>query len=131
MPAVLESCEAAAGLSLGEYTALVFAGALSFRDGLQLVQRRGEAMQAAADASRAAWSASWAGAATVEELCQAAAARRHHRRSRIFLCPGNIVVSGSIEAIMETRSWREAAGRQDGSPGGGRGVSHAADEAGR
>ena len=44
----IDRCEAAAGLSLGEYTALVFAGALSFRDGLKVVQRRGEAMQAAA-----------------------------------------------------------------------------------
>ena len=40
---------ASAGLSLGEYTALTFAGSLSFEDGLRLVQRRGEAMQAAAD----------------------------------------------------------------------------------
>src|SRR6266849_950744 len=47
----LEACKAAAGLSLGEYTALVFAGALSFADGLGAVQRRGEAMQAAADAT--------------------------------------------------------------------------------
>lgn len=47
----LEHCTAAAGLSLGEYTALVFAGAMSFRAGLRVVQRRGEAMQAAADAT--------------------------------------------------------------------------------
>ena len=44
-------CVATAGLSLGEYTALVFAGALRFADGLRLVQQRGEAMQAAADAT--------------------------------------------------------------------------------
>ena len=44
------SCEAAAGLSLGEYTALVFAGVLDFDDGLRLVQLRGAAMQDAADA---------------------------------------------------------------------------------
>src|SRR5262249_2738232 len=49
-PDVLTQCRAAAGLSLGEYTALVFAGALTFPDGLGVVQRRGEAMQAAADA---------------------------------------------------------------------------------
>ena len=41
----------AAGLSLGEYTALVFAGAMSFEEGLRVVQRRGEAMQQAADAN--------------------------------------------------------------------------------
>src|SRR5712691_11141387 len=49
-PEVVNRCEAAAGLSLGEYTALVFAGAMNFSDGLKVVQRRGEAMQAAADA---------------------------------------------------------------------------------
>src|SRR5437588_9054639 len=44
-------CVAAAGLSLGEYTALTFAGALSFADGLRLVKLRGEAMQEASDAA--------------------------------------------------------------------------------
>jgi len=50
-PDVVLSCEAAAGLSLGEYTALVFAGAMEFEDGLRLVQQRGAAMQEAADAT--------------------------------------------------------------------------------
>src|SRR3990172_8427741 len=48
-PEVVLACEMTAGLSLGEYTALVFAGALTFEDGLRVVQRRGEAMQEAAD----------------------------------------------------------------------------------
>jgi [acyl-carrier-protein] S-malonyltransferase len=48
-PQALDECVAAAGLSLGEFTALTFAGALTFAEGLRLVQRRGEAMQAAAD----------------------------------------------------------------------------------
>ena len=42
---------ATAGLSLGEYTALVYAGAMAFEDGLKVVQARGRAMQAAAEAS--------------------------------------------------------------------------------
>ncbi|HEV3003088.1 MAG TPA: acyltransferase domain-containing protein, partial [Pirellulales bacterium] len=50
-PQVVDECRAAAGLSLGEYTALVFAGALDFEAGLKLVQVRGRAMQQAADAS--------------------------------------------------------------------------------
>src|SRR5262249_10272009 len=50
-PDVVGACAAAAGLSLGEYTALVFAGAMSFRAGLDVVQKRGEAMQAAANAT--------------------------------------------------------------------------------
>ena len=50
-PDVVESVSAVAGLSLGEYTAIAFAGGVSFEDGLRLVQKRGEAMQAAADAT--------------------------------------------------------------------------------
>ena len=50
-PAAVENCSAAAGLSLGEYTALAFAGAMTFEEGLRLVQKRGEAMQASVDAS--------------------------------------------------------------------------------
>src|SRR5438067_6388066 len=50
-PGAVAGCAGAAGLSLGEYTALAFADVLSFRDGLHLVKRRGAAMQAAADAS--------------------------------------------------------------------------------
>ena len=48
-PDVVLACEMTAGLSLGEYTALVFAGAMSFEDGLRVVQQRGQAMQQAAD----------------------------------------------------------------------------------
>ena len=50
-PDVVSACSMSAGLSLGEYTALVFAGALTFEDGLRVVQRRAEAMQAASDAT--------------------------------------------------------------------------------
>ncbi len=42
---IIDSCNGAAGLSLGEYTALCFAGAISFEDGLKIVKARGEAMQ--------------------------------------------------------------------------------------
>ncbi len=48
-PETVEACAAAAGLSLGEYTAIVFAGAMEFEDGLKLVQQRGQAMQDASD----------------------------------------------------------------------------------
>jgi len=48
-PTVLDGCGCAAGLSLGEYTALAFAGALDFEDGLRVVRERGLAMQAAAE----------------------------------------------------------------------------------
>jgi len=48
---MIDACTATAGLSLGEYTALVFAGALSFEDALQVAKVRGEAMQAASSKS--------------------------------------------------------------------------------
>jgi [acyl-carrier-protein] S-malonyltransferase len=47
-PEVIADCAGAAGLSLGEYTALVFAGALEFEAALKVVRKRGQAMQAAA-----------------------------------------------------------------------------------
>ena len=48
-PEIVERCEGAAGLSLGEYTALVFAGAMDFETGLKVVRKRGQAMQASAN----------------------------------------------------------------------------------
>ena len=50
-PDVVPASKATAGLSLGEYTAMVFAGAIELEAGLRLVQRRGAAMQEAADAT--------------------------------------------------------------------------------
>src|SRR5207247_1497049 len=50
-PELVDTCAAAAGLSLGEYTALVFAGVMDFEAGLRVVQERGRAMQDAADAT--------------------------------------------------------------------------------
>ena len=45
----VKNCIATAGFSVGELTALIFSGALSFEDGLRLVQVRGQAMQEASD----------------------------------------------------------------------------------
>ncbi|XP_022375006.1 malonyl-CoA-acyl carrier protein transacylase, mitochondrial isoform X1 [Enhydra lutris kenyoni] len=49
-PAVVENCVAAAGFSVGEFTALVFAGAMEFSEGLYAVKVRAEAMQEASEA---------------------------------------------------------------------------------
>ncbi len=97
-PAACDECTATAGLSLGEYTALVFAGALSFRDGLRVVKCRGEAMQAAAEASPSGMvSILGLEVADVEELVKAARTAGTLELAN-FLCPGNTVVSGALAA---------------------------------
>jgi len=109
-PAVVASCEATAGLSLGEYTALVFGGALGFDDGLRLVQQRGAAMQAAADATPSGMvSIIGLEQPKVEELCAAA---RSHGLIEVanLLCPGNIVVSGTKEACEALKGLAESQG---------------------
>jgi [acyl-carrier-protein] S-malonyltransferase len=94
-------CAAAAGLSLGEYTALVFAGALSFADGLRVVQQRGQAMQAAADATPSAMvSILTLEMPQVEEICAAARGAGTLEIANL-LCPGNTVLSGTKAACDE------------------------------
>ncbi len=91
-------CVATAGLSLGEYTALAFAGSLTFSDGLLLVQIRGQAMQAAADATPSAMvSVLGLPQEKVEELCARARSAGKVEVANL-LCPGNIVVSGTKAA---------------------------------
>ncbi len=92
---VVVGCAAAAGLSLGEYTALTFAGVIEFEDGLRLVQERGSAMQAAADAVPSGMvSILGLERAQVEDLC-AQARQGETLEIANLLCPGNIVVSGT------------------------------------
>ncbi len=99
-PEVVANCEAVAGLSLGEYTAMVFAGIMDFDEGLMAVQKRGAAMQEAADATPS-------GMVTilglerpaVDILCQQA------RQGEVleianFLAPDMFVVSGTSAACL-------------------------------
>jgi len=100
-PDIETTCVATAGLSLGEYTALAFAGALSFRDGLRVVERRGEAMQAASDANPSGMvSVLGLELPVIEELC-ASARQLGVMQVANLLCPGNIVVSGNQAACAE------------------------------
>jgi [acyl-carrier-protein] S-malonyltransferase len=98
-PERIEQVKAAAGLSLGEYTAVCFAEGISFADGVRLVQRRGEAMQAASDAVESGM-ASVIGLdlEQVDELCDACRGDQVLRPANL-LCPGNVVVSGHQSAI--------------------------------
>ena len=97
-PDTVAQCEAVAGLSLGEYTALTFAGVFSFEEGLRLVQKRGQAMQDASDETPS-------GMISVigKELPEVEAICDKNRGNGILqvaniLCPGNIVISGTLEA---------------------------------
>jgi [acyl-carrier-protein] S-malonyltransferase len=109
-PEVEKECVAAAGLSLGEYTALAFAGALSFADGLKLVKKRGEAMQAAADATPSAMvSVLVLPLEKVEELCGKARSVGTIKVANL-LCPGNTVVSGTKAACDEIEKLATEAG---------------------
>jgi [acyl-carrier-protein] S-malonyltransferase len=100
-PETVQACEGAAGLSLGEYTALVFAGAMSFADGLRVVQKRGQAMQAAADATPSGMvSVLMLEQSKVDALVAAARVKGVVSIANL-LCPGNIAVSGTTEACAE------------------------------
>jgi len=97
-PDVVLSCEATAGLSLGEYTALVFAGVLEFEDGVWLVQKRGEAMQDASDATPGGMvSILGLERSQVELICDQARGDEILEIANL-LCPGNIVISGALRA---------------------------------
>jgi [acyl-carrier-protein] S-malonyltransferase len=101
---VVAGCQGAAGLSLGEYTALVFAGAIEFEAGLKLVRLRGEAMQAAATATKSGM-ASVLGLDEnlVDELCARVEPFGRLWKANL-LGPGNIVVSGDSAAIEHVAS---------------------------
>lgn len=98
-PQTVDACTATAGLSLGEYTALVFAGVMSFEDGLRVVQQRGSAMQAAAQQTDSTM-VSLLGLSTddVQQLVERCREDGEILQIANYLCPGNIVVSGSRTA---------------------------------
>ncbi|MBA7666327.1 Malonyl CoA-acyl carrier protein transacylase [subsurface metagenome] len=92
------SADVTAGLSLGEYTALYATGVISFQDALVLVQKRGQAMQAAADATEGAMvSIIGLDEEKVSQLC-AEAGENELLAPVNFNCPGQIVVSGARAA---------------------------------
>ncbi|UCF42371.1 MAG: ACP S-malonyltransferase, partial [Planctomycetota bacterium] len=98
-PAAKEvKADVTAGLSLGEYTALYAAGVVSFEDALILVKKRGEAMQAAAEATNGGMvSIIGLEEEQVGQLCSEAG-EGELLAAVNFNCPGQIVVSGSKAA---------------------------------
>jgi [acyl-carrier-protein] S-malonyltransferase len=89
----------AAGLSLGEYSALVIAGALGFDEAVALVEKRGRFMQEAVPEGQGGMAAILGlPAETVERLCREAAGVGVVEPAN-YNCPGQLVVSGQVEAV--------------------------------
>lgn len=99
-----------AGLSLGEYTALVCAGAMAFDDALQVVRRRGQLMQEAAAGRRTAMAAILGlDAQTVKRVCREAAVHGVVEPSN-FNSPGQVVIAGEERAVQAGMVLAKAAG---------------------
>jgi len=109
-PDIALACEMTAGLSLGEYTSLVFSGAMSFEDGLRLVQKRGQAMQDAADATPSGMvSILLLSLEQVQGIRDAASAEGTLEIAN-YLCPGNLVLSGENAACLKAAELAQAQG---------------------
>lgn len=99
---------AVAGHSLGEFSALVVAGALSFEDGLRLVAKRAVAMQRACEIEQGTMAAVLRlPDETIEQVCQSidgvvVAAN--------YNCPGQLVISGAVDAVNEACAKLKEAG---------------------
>jgi len=104
--------QAAAGLSLGEFTALAAAGAFSFEDGLKIVGQRGRFMQEACEATRGGMAAiiGLDEAATREACAQAGVVLAN------LNCPGQLVISGEAERIGKACELAKAKGARRAMP---------------
>ena len=105
----IERPDMVAGHSLGEYSALVAAGALTFEDGLKLVAKRAEAMQKACEL-RPSTMAAVLGLKDekLDEICREIADEVVVAAN--FNCPGQVVISGSIEGVEQACEKLKAAG---------------------
>lgn len=99
-PDLADHVMAVAGLSLGEYSALYAAGAITFEEGVTLVAARGRAMQSAASAVSSGM-ASVIGVEVdqVRDYCDRARVPGQILQPANLLCPGNIAISGHGESI--------------------------------
>ena len=106
-----------AGHSLGEFSALVAAGALNFEDGLRLVYARAMAMQKACEAAPSTMAAI-VGLPDdkIEEICAEVSKEGSVVVPANYNCPGQLVISGNVEAINETCEKLKAAGAKRALP---------------
>ena len=106
-----------AGHSLGEFSALTAAGALSFEDGLKLVYARAMAMQKACEAAPSTMAAIIAlPDEKVEEICKEVSREGCVVVPANYNCPGQLVISGNIEAIDEACAKLKEAGAKRALP---------------
>lgn len=99
---------AVAGHSLGEFSALVVSGALSFEEGLQLVAKRAMAMQRACEMEKGTMAAVLAlPDKTIEEVCESV---EGVVVAANYNCPGQLVVSGAVDAVTEACAKLKEAG---------------------
>src|SRR5208283_547421 len=104
--------EATAGLSLGEFTALTAAGAMSFEDGLRVVRQRGKFMQEACDATRGGMAAVIGlDEAPTREICAEAGVVLANLN-----CPGQLVISGETDKIAKAVELAKARGAKRAIP---------------
>src|SRR6266581_4152488 len=104
--------EVTAGLSLGEFTALTAAGAMSFEDGLRVVRHRGRFMQEACEATRGGMAAIISlDEAPTREVCVEAGVELANLN-----CPGQIVISGELEKISRACELAKAKGAKKALP---------------
>lgn len=100
-----------AGHSLGEFSALVASGTLNFEDGLKLVSTRAHAMQKACEAAPSTMAAILAlPDETVEKVCAEISKPGDVVIPANFNCPGQVVISGNIDAINKACEELKAAG---------------------
>ncbi|MGI4873598.1 MAG: ACP S-malonyltransferase [Janthinobacterium lividum] len=106
-----------AGHSLGEFSALVAAGVLTFADALPLVARRAQAMQAACQ-EQSGTMAAILGLAddVVERICQEISASGNVVVAANYNCPGQLVISGSVAGIEQACEALKAAGAKRALP---------------
>jgi [acyl-carrier-protein] S-malonyltransferase len=104
--------EATAGLSLGEFTALAAAGALSFEDGLKVVRQRGRFMQEACEVTRGSMAAIIGlDEAPTREACAEAGVVLANLN-----CPGQLVISGEADKIAKAVDLAKAKGAKRAIP---------------
>lgn len=109
--------EMVAGHSLGEFSALVAAGALTFEDGLKLVYARAMAMQKACEMKPSTMAAIIGlDDDKIEEICQNISAEGEVVVAANFNCPGQVVISGSVEGINKACEQLKAAGAKRALP---------------